>query len=256
VRQPLWLLGGAFMVGTFIFQALALYFGPLSVVQPILVLELIFTLGLRAVLMHDGIAARTWLAALTICVGLAAFLVVASPGPDTHVPNAGQWLLSVGTRSLVVLLLLLLSRYGSPGRRAALFGAATAIVWSVDAAFVKQTVDVLAHSGIIGVLTHWPLYAMIATGVLGTVLLQGAYAVGPLAASQATLLIVDPLASIMLGIELFGESLSTGPASVLGIVVSFAVLGAGVIMLSIWAPPVMAADSGSPHQEVSSPIAS
>ena len=235
----MWLLGGACMVGTFIFQALALYFGPLSVVQPILVLELIFTLGLRAFLMHDGIARRTWLAALTICVGLAAFLVVASPGPDTHVPNAGQWLLSVGTRGLAVLVLLLFSRYGSPPRRAALFGAATAIVWSVDAAFVKQTVDVLAHTGIIGVLTHWPLYAMIATGVLGTVLLQGAYAVGPLAASQATMLIVDPLASIMLGIELFGESLSTGPASVLGIVVSFAVLGAGVIMLSIWAPPVM-----------------
>ena len=98
VRQPMWLLGGACLVGTFIFQALALYFGPLSVVQPILVLELIFTLGLRALLMHDGIARRTWLAALTICVGLAAFLVVASPGPDTRVPNAGQWLLSVGTR--------------------------------------------------------------------------------------------------------------------------------------------------------------
>jgi drug/metabolite transporter (DMT)-like permease len=259
VRQPMWLLGGACMVGTFIFQALALYFGPLSVVQPILVLELIFTLGLRAFLMHDGIAPRTWLAALTICVGLAAFLVVASPGPDTHVPNAGQWLLSVGTRGLAVLVLLLLSRYGSPARRAALFGAATAIVWSVDAAFVKQTVDVLAHSGIVGVLMHWPLYAMIATGVLGTVLLQGAYAVGPLAASQATMLIVDPLASIMLGIELFGESLSTGLGSVLGIVVSFAVLGAGVVMLSIWAPPVMTAaptESGpapeqAPEQAVS-----
>ena len=32
VRQPMWLLGGLFLVGTFGFQALALYFGPLSVV--------------------------------------------------------------------------------------------------------------------------------------------------------------------------------------------------------------------------------
>ena len=85
---------------------------------------------------------------------------------------------------------------------AVLFGAATAVVWSVDAAFVKQAVDVLAHSGPLGLLTGWPLYAVIATGVLGTVLLQAAYAAGPLAASQATLLIVDPLASIALGIEL------------------------------------------------------
>jgi drug/metabolite transporter (DMT)-like permease len=242
VRQPVWLLGGLFLVATFGFQALALYFGPLSVVQPVLVLELIFTLGLRAFLLHDGIASRTWSAALLICLGLAAFLVLASPSEGTHVPSAGQWILAVGTRGLAVLVLLALSRYGSPARRAALFGAATAVVWSVDAAFVKQAVDTLARGGMLGLLTHWPLYAMIATGVLGTVLLQGAFAVGPLAASQATLLIVDPLASIALGIELFGEQLRTGPGYVSGAVVSLAVLGAGVVMLSLWAPPVMTAD--------------
>ena len=125
---------------------------------------------------------------------------------------------------------------------AVLEAAATAVVWSVDAAFVKQTVDVLAHSGVTGVLTHWPLYAMIATGVLGTILLQSAYAVGPLAASQATMLIVDPLASIALGIELFHEQLNTGALYVFGAVASLAVLGAGVVMLSIWAPPVMTAE--------------
>jgi drug/metabolite transporter (DMT)-like permease len=242
VRRPLWLLGAVFLIGTFGFQALALYFGPLSVVQPVLVLELTFTLGLRVFLLHDGIASRTWSAALMICLGLGAFLVVASPSEGTHVPDAGQWMLAVGTRALIVVALLLLARYGSAARRAALFGAATAVVWSVDAALMKQTVDELAHSGLPGLLTHWPLYAMIATGVLGTILLQAAYAVGPLAASQAPLLIVDPLASITLGIELFHEQLRTGPWYVSGAVVSLAVLGAGVVMLSIWAPPVMKAE--------------
>lgn len=239
VRQPVWLLGALFLAGTFGFQALALYFGPLSVVQPVLVLELVFTLGLRVFLRHDRIASRTWSAALTICLGLAAFLVVASPSAGTHVPDAGQWMLAVSTRGLAVAVLLLLSRYGSPARRAALLGAAAAVVWSVDAALVKQTVDALAHSGLPGLFTHWPLYAMIATGVLGTILLQGAYVAGPLAASQAALLIVDPLASIALGIELFHEQLRTGPGSVFGAVVSLAALGTGVVMLSIWAPPVM-----------------
>jgi drug/metabolite transporter (DMT)-like permease len=242
VRQPVWLLGAVFLAGTFGFQALALYFGPLSVVQPVLVLELIFTLGLRAFLLHDDIASRTWSAALVICVGLASFLVVASPSEGTGVPGARQWIVVVTSRGLIVLVLLLLSRYGSPARRAALFGAATAVVWSVDAAFVKQTVDVLARSGLLGLLGHWPLYAMIATGVLGTILLQSAYAVGPLAASQATMLIVDPLASIVLGIEIFHEQLNTGPGYVLGAVVSLAMLGAGVVMLSLWAPPVMTAE--------------
>ncbi len=246
VRQPGWLLGALFLAGTFGFQALALYFGPLSVVQPILLLELIFTLGLRVFLRHDDIAPRTWSAAVTICLGLGAFLVVASPGQGTHDAGAGQWILAVSVRGLAVLALLVLARHGSPARRAALSGAATAVVWSVDAAFVKQTVDALAHGGPLALLTGWPLYAMIATGVLGTVLLQGAYAAGPLAASQATLLIVDPLASIALGIELFHENLSAGPGYVAGSLVSLAVLGTGVVLLSIWAPPVMTAEELAP----------
>jgi drug/metabolite transporter (DMT)-like permease len=242
VRQPVWLLGALFLAGTFGFQALALYFGPLAVVQPVLVLELVFTLGLRAFLLRDDIASRTWSAALMICVGLASFLAVASPSGGAGVPDARQWIWAAGSRGLIVVVLLLLSRHGSPARRAALFGAATAVVWSVDAAFVKQTVDLLARGGLLGLLGHWPLYAMIATGVLGTILLQSAYAVGPLAASQATMLIVDPLASIALGIEIFNEQLHTGPGYVLGAVASLAVLGAGVVMLSIWAPPAMTAD--------------
>src|SRR5215472_17266513 len=113
VRQPVWLLGVLFLVGTFGFQALALYFGPLSVVQPLLVTELIFTLGVRVFLLHDDIASRTWSAALVVCLGLPAFLVLASPSEGTNVPNAGQWILAVSTRGLAVLVLLLLSRYGS-----------------------------------------------------------------------------------------------------------------------------------------------
>jgi drug/metabolite transporter (DMT)-like permease len=46
IRQPLWLLGMVCMGGTFVFTALALYFGELATVQPILVTELIFTLAL------------------------------------------------------------------------------------------------------------------------------------------------------------------------------------------------------------------
>src|SRR5271165_487123 len=123
----------------------------------------------------------------------------------------------------------------------ALFLIGTFGFQALAAAFVKQSVDVLAHGGLPGLLTHWACYAMIATGALGTVLLQGAYAAGPLAASQSALLIVDPLASIALGAELFHEQLRTGPVYLLGAVVSLAVLAAGVVMLSIWAPPAMTA---------------
>jgi hypothetical protein len=60
VRQPLWLLGGAAAAGTFALQALALHNGPMSVVQPVLVTELVFVLVLRRVWIRQDVAAAAW----------------------------------------------------------------------------------------------------------------------------------------------------------------------------------------------------
>jgi hypothetical protein len=56
VRQPLWLLGGAAAVGSYAFQALALHNGPMSVVQPVLVTELVFVMVLRRVWIRQHVA--------------------------------------------------------------------------------------------------------------------------------------------------------------------------------------------------------
>lgn len=241
IRQPMWLLGMVTMGGTFVFTALALYFGQLATVQPILVTELIFTLALRVFWLGDRIARRTWSAAALLCVGLGGFLLVADPQEGHGHPTARGWVVAVGSRGVVIALLVVLGRRGSPARRAALLGAAAALVWAIDAAFVKAATEVLAHHGWSGLFIHWPVYGVVVTGVLGTVLLESAFTVGPLAASQSALLIVDPLASIALGIELFGEQLRDAPVA---IVLQALLLGAmfvGVVLLSRWAPPEMVA---------------
>jgi drug/metabolite transporter (DMT)-like permease len=241
IRQPIWLLGMVCMGGTFVFTALALYFGTLATVQPLLVTELIFTLALRALWLHDPIASRTWGAAALLCAGLFGFLVVAHPAEGHGRPTASAWAVALGSRGLLIVALLVLSRWGSPARRAALLGAAAALVWAIDAAFVKAATEVLAHHGWSGLFEHWPLYAVVASGVLGTVLLEAAFAAGPLAASQSALLIVDPLASIAIGIELFGEQLRSSPWAIALEVVFLGGMFAGVVLLSKWAPPEMQA---------------
>jgi hypothetical protein len=54
---------------------------------------------------------------------------------------------------------------------------------------------------------------------------QNAYHAGPLAASQSTLVLVDPLASILIGIALYGDSLRTsgpwGPLEAISLLVMF-----------------------------------
>src|SRR5262252_8876235 len=78
-RQPLWLLGVAAAAGSFIFQALALHNGPMSVVQPLLITELIFTLMLRRVWIHRDVARAAWVSVSVVCVALAVFLAVGEP---------------------------------------------------------------------------------------------------------------------------------------------------------------------------------
>jgi hypothetical protein len=62
LRNPVWLLGWAAQAAAFVFQALALHNGEVSVVQPLLVTELVITLMLRRVWLRPPGAAAAWLA--------------------------------------------------------------------------------------------------------------------------------------------------------------------------------------------------
>jgi drug/metabolite transporter (DMT)-like permease len=91
-RQPLWLLGVAAAVGSFVFQALALHSGPMSVVQPLLVTELVFVLVLRRVWIRQDVARAAWASVGVVCVSLAVFLAVGEPTGGQPLPAAKQWL--------------------------------------------------------------------------------------------------------------------------------------------------------------------
>ena len=54
VRHPLWMVGWLALGGSLVFQALALHFGPLSLVQPMLVSELVMALVLRRLFSGHG----------------------------------------------------------------------------------------------------------------------------------------------------------------------------------------------------------
>jgi hypothetical protein len=246
VRQPVWLVGQAFAVGVFVLSAVALYFGELAVVQPLLVVELIFTLVLREFHLHDDIPVRSWYAAGLVCLGLGAFLGLANFHGGTRIPKALDWAVALSVWSIVAGVLVVIGRRGSAARKAACLGAAAAVVWSVDASFVKKLTDTLHQHGVAGVFVHWPLYALAVTAVLGAVLTQAAFDAGPLSASQPALLIVDPLASIILGVLIFGEHLDSSAPALIGAVCAVLVMCVGVVLTSRWAPPSMEPIDGDP----------
>ena len=103
------------------------------------------------------------------------------------------------------------ARRGTPTRKAALYGTATGIVWALEAAFIKSMTDSLAEYGFFPMFAHWPVYAVIAGGIFGNLLMQAAVHQGPLHVSSPLMVAADPIVSIVLGFWLFDEQLSDQP---------------------------------------------
>jgi drug/metabolite transporter (DMT)-like permease len=248
IRSPLWLLGWAAAVGAFAFQAAALKDGQLSVVQALLVTELVFGLVLRTVWIRQTIRPAAWGSAVITCVGLAVFVVLDQPQGGTPTPSAHAWAGALAAFGGAAAVMTLAASWGSPRRRAALYAAAAAIVWALVATFIKTATETLTESGIVAMFSDWPIYALAAGGAAGIILTQAALHVGPLSVSQPLLVIVDPCVSIILSIWLFQERYAAGPAAIVGSVLAFAVMCAGVVALTRTAPQTMRpAVTGSPQ---------
>jgi drug/metabolite transporter (DMT)-like permease len=245
-RQPLWLLGWVAAVGGFAFQALALHAGQLSVVQPILVTELVFVLALRRVWIHQDVARAAWAAGTMVCVALAVFLTVAEPTGGRPNPTTADWLAALLVFGGAAAGGIAAASRGSPARRAAGFATAGSLAWALMAVFLKTTTDTLTAFGFGGLFTHWPLYALAAAAISATLLEQAALHVGPLSVSQPLLVIINPLASIVLSVWLFDERFTASPARIVIAVASFALLAAGVVELSRAAPRDLAPSSTAP----------
>ncbi|MGD0312851.1 MAG: DMT family transporter [Acidimicrobiales bacterium] len=225
LKRGVWLLGFAFMVASFLMQAVALHLGDLSVVQPILTTELLFLVLLLATWFRFGIGLREWLACVAAAGGLAGFLIFAQPGGGNLHPSNLGWLVAGSICGGAIVVAVALALRGPRWWRAAMFGAAGAVGFAFTAALIKRVGDFVTGDWT-QMFTHWQTYALAVVGVGSVFLAQNAFHAGPIAASQTALVLVDPLASMAIGIGLFGDNLRTagiyGPLEALSLLVMFA----------------------------------
>ncbi len=224
IRRGVWLLGFAFMVGSFLCQAVALHLGNLSQVQPILTTELLFLVVILATWFRYHIGRRGWLGCLAAAGGLAGFLIFAQPTTENLVPSTLGWILTGGACLGAMGLAVALALRGPRWWRAFMFGAASAVGFALTAALVKTVGDYVA-AGWTEPFGHWETYAFAACGLTAVFLAQNAFHAGPIAASQTSLVLVDPLVSLIIGISLYGDDLRTsgayGPLEALSLLIMF-----------------------------------
>lgn len=209
VRQRLWLAGIALAFLSYGFQALALAFGPLSLVQPILVSELLFALPVSARLGQLKFGIRSWLGAVAVASGLAAAIAAASPSQGNPSATTTGWAILVAAVVVTAAVSLLVSRRVDGPARASLFAAAGAVVMGAQSALFAVTIAHL-QEGVVPLFTAWQTYLLVVASIGGLLLLQSAYQSGPLGASMPVIDTVEPAVAIIVGVVLFQEALADG----------------------------------------------
>ena len=220
----------------FALQVTALRFGPLAMVEPILVVALIFAVLINAYLR------RVWdptliAGVITCAVGIVAFLTIANPSPGTsHVSFFVVLPLGAGLTGGVLGCLAVAKR--SEQLRPLALALACGICYGVAAFLVKLVVSDVS-SGVSATLTHWPIYALAVVGPAGFILNEDAYQLGTLIAPVLAIITAsDPVISIAIGAVWLNEKLSSTPAGIAGEVISLIVMITGIVVIAHRAPHV------------------
>jgi drug/metabolite transporter (DMT)-like permease len=236
VRHPLWIVGLLANVAGLGLHALALRDGPLTLVQPLLVVGVIFTLPLRQVLERrwPRRAEICWAAALTL--GLALFLILATVANDpVQGADPEPTVLCAATIGLAVVGCVVAERRTAAATGAMLLGTAAGLLFAAAAALLKETTNMLSH-GAAALFTTWPGYALVAVGGAGLLLSQYAYRAGPLSASLPAITVVNPIMSVVIGVAVFDEPFRTAPGYLLGEVLGLALMAVAAAGLTRCVP--------------------
>lgn len=231
-RRPRWLAGLSLLLVTFVLQATALGLGSVSLVQPLIVLELPLTVAGSAAFLGARLRGRDLLAVVAMVVGVVALLVDLHPTPARRPPGSAALLLATAAGAAGTALLVAAALRGTGNRRAALLGAAGGVSVGLTAVYMKRATAALSADGPLGALSAWETYAMVLAGLLGLYLAQNAYHAGSLVASQPGLTLADPATGLLLGALVLGEGLATGPLRLAVAAAAAAVTAAAVLGLA------------------------
>ncbi|MEU0744232.1 DMT family transporter [Streptomyces sp. NPDC006134] len=231
LRQPGWWAAVALNGLGGLLHVAALAYGPLSLVQPLGALTIVFALPMAALFVGRRAGATAWRGALMATVGLAGLLSLVGTSDAQSLAVSERAAVALVTGGAVVALMIAgRAAHRHPAVRSMLLATASGIAFGMSSVFTK-----LVAVGWTGGVTAADLPSLAVIGVFATsgmLLSQASYKGAGLAAPLATLTVVNPVLAAAVGITLFGETFrygTTGTVLALGCGV---VAAGGLILLT------------------------
>ncbi|MFF1510879.1 DMT family transporter [Streptomyces sp. NPDC058326] len=231
LRSPAWwgsvLLNG---VGAALHVA-ALAYGPLSVVQPLGALTIVFALPMAALFVGRRAGRRAWRGALMATVGLAGLLSLTTGAEARALADGDRWLLTACTVGVVAGLFTAAHLVGRSVLRSVVLAAAAGVSFGMASVFTKAVAEVWTPGA---PLAEWTgLLVLSAFAVTGLLLSQASYRGAGLAAPLATVTVVNPVVAAAVGLTLFGEGFRYGAAGTVAALICGAVAAGGLVQLTL-----------------------
>ncbi|MEU5142437.1 DMT family transporter [Streptomyces sp. NPDC021139] len=231
LRRPAWWAAVSLNGLGGLLHVVALALGPLSLVQPLGALTIVFALPMAALFVGRRAGATAWRGALMATVGLAGLLSLVGVSDAQSLDSAQRVGAALVTGGAVVALMIAgRAAHRHPAVRSILLATASGIAFGMSSVFTK-TVAVDWSGGVsAGDLPSLAVIGVLATA--GMVLSQASYRGAGLAAPLATLTVVNPVVAAIVGITMFGETFRYGTAGTVLALGCGVVAAGGLIMLT------------------------
>ncbi|MFF4836235.1 DMT family transporter [Streptomyces sp. NPDC001315] len=229
LRRPSWWAAVALNGLGGILHVVALAYGPLSLVQPLGALTIVFALPMAALFVGRKAGATAWRGAIMATVGLAGLLSLVGASHAQSLSTAQRVAAAVVTGGAVLALMVAArAAHRHPAVRSVLLATASGIAFGMSSVFTK-TVAVDWTGGVAaGDLPSLAVIGVLATA--GMLLSQASYRGAGLAAPLATLTVVNPVVAAAVGITMFGETFRYGTTGT-ALALSCGVVAAGGLIL-------------------------
>ena len=231
-----WFLGAGLALAGFALQATALVLGSVLLVQPLVVLSVLFALPIQTWLTKIPATSREWLLGGAVALGVAVFIVFAHPVHDRH--GRDRWVLQlvIGGLLVAVVAMVGIARQRTPdganGANVAgvLYGTAAGTLFGLLAVQVKDVSADLDHPS--RMFANPTLYLFVLTAAAGVWCQQKSFAAGALSASYPAMVVSEPVVAMTVSLAVLGEKLTARSLSTAISLVGLALMIFAVLRLA------------------------
>ncbi|MCU1659064.1 MAG: integral rane protein [Pseudonocardiales bacterium] len=252
MRQRVWWAGIAAMIAGQALGGLAFQLGPVTLVEPLLSMSLLFAFVIAAFVSRHRAGWHEIAGAVLLSAALGVFIAVGNPRAGSHSePSWQSIILATGiVAGVVVAIVAVAKRQQRLVVESVLIAAGAGVLYGLQDAATRGALLAIEQHGIAEALTlsPWP-YVVIGSATIGLLLTQSAFRAARLDYSLPPTAAAEPIVGVALGVGVLGDQLSVSAGGLAVEAACLAAMLAGALLIARSPTLAAHADSqpGDPH---------